>query len=75
MMEDSKTKTHCESLANEWKYLMGFWTRTTVAPGLSKANNGSGWAKPWILTPWCGLLVYALRCKGIVVIYLLSLGT
>ena len=46
------------------------WDFTRVPPQLlafMRANDTSCWAKPWIFIPWCGVLVYALHCNGIMV--------
>ena len=67
MVWDVHTKIHTESLADGRERAMGIHTRTTTAPGLSEGQQHFVLGQGMDLTPWCGLLVYALHCKGIVV--------
>lgn len=67
MVWDAHTQSQSKPSTDKHERAMGFLTGTTTTFGLLRANDGLCWAKPWILTPWCGLLVYVLHCKGIVV--------
>ena len=68
MVWDDPTKTHTEALADKRERAMGSHTGTTVDLGLFEANDTLCWTKPWILIPWCSLLVYALHCNDTMMI-------